>query len=78
MTMIGPYVNHEAEGMDCSVGHFMDEDDANHFRRLMFADPNYGTVSMLATGRKMTVREYQEAFRCDFVGERPPAHWKGI
>lgn len=79
LNKVEQWVNNESEGTNCSVGPFHDIEDANMFRTMMFADPEYGMVSTLATGQKMSVREYQEAFRADFVGEtRPPAHWGAI
>lgn len=71
------WVNVECEGTDCSVGPFLDTADANYFRAIMFADPDHGETAKRPTGERMSVRQFQDAFRADFVGDqhhRPP-HW---
>lgn len=68
------WANVESEGSPCSVGPFLDSADADHFRALMFSDPDYGDTSTTSTGYPMSVAQFQAAFRADFT-TRPPARW---
>lgn len=70
------WANVECEDTACSVGPFQDKADADLFRSMMFCVP-LGTSDERPASRMMTVSEFQDAFRADFL-TRPPASWQAI
>ena len=68
----------DGEGNQFAVGPFKDEADADHFRALMFGDPDHGDsipVGSIPDGiEQVSVSGFQAALRASFT-RQPAPHW---
>ena len=66
----------DGEGSQYAVGPFKDLADADHFRALMFADPDHGSSEYDAPDHieRVSVAGFQAALRADFT-RQPAPHW---